>query len=96
MLNFDSIDEIKKRYTNFSNYWFDRIKGKGLVLKDEIRLKLPHGLSMSDSVAKTTLKSGFFNESYVESGAIDGLLHDVGRFREYYDSGTLSDADSVK
>ena len=94
MLKFNDINEMKVKYTYFSNYWFDMIKSKGIELKDEIKLKLQHGLAMSDSVASTTLKSGFFNESYVESAAIDGLLHDVGRFPQYYASGTLSDADS--
>ena len=49
---------------------------------------------MSDAVASTTLKLGLFNESYEMSGAVDGLLHDVGRFPQYYESGALKDTDS--
>lgn len=94
MLKFNDIKEMKEKYTYFSNYWFYKIQEKGLKLGDDIKLKLQHGISMSDAVASTTLKSGFFNESYVESAAIDGLLHDVGRFPQYFESGTLNDADS--
>lgn len=90
MIKFD-IDEMKNKYIDFSNSWFKKIEEKGMTLGDDIKLKLEHGLAMSDTVANTTNKSGFFNESYISSGAVDGLLHDVGRFPQYYLSGTLKD-----
>ena len=92
MIKFNEIDNMKQKYKNYSYYWFDEIQRKGLKLGDDIKLKLQHGLTMSDAVANTTKESGFFNESYVMSGAVDGLLHDVGRFPQYFESGTLKDA----
>lgn len=94
MLKFNDIDEMKQKYITFSNYWFERMRLKGIKVGDDIKLKLQHGISMSDAVANTTLKSGLFNESYEISGAVDGLLHDVGRFPQYYQSGTLKDTAS--
>lgn len=94
MIKFNEIDNMKQKYKNYSYYWFDEIQRKGLKLGDDIKLKLQHGLTMSDAVANTTKESGFFNESYIMSGAVDGLLHDVGRFPQYFESGTLKDAES--
>ena len=69
---------------------------KNGCLPDDIRIKLEHGLSMSSSVAKTTINSGFFNESYKDSAEVDGLYHDIGRFPQYYYSLQLGDKESEK
>jgi len=86
-----SIDCLKDRYKLYGNEMLDKIKEKHGEYGADIKLKVEHGISMSDSVGKTTLNSNLFNESYVESGQIDGLLHDVGRFYQYLLSGTLKD-----
>lgn len=95
MVKFDDINSMKNKYVLYANKWFDKIQKKGMTLGDDIKIKLEHGLAMSDSVANTTLNSGFLNESYVQSGAVDGLLHDVGRFPQYFKSGTLKDLESM-
>ena len=50
--------------------------------REDIKIKVRHGLVMSDQVANATIKSGLFNQSYVASASIDGLLHDIGRFEQ--------------
>lgn len=63
---------------------------------DDIKLKIQHGLSMCDLVRTATINSGFFNSTYEQSAAVEGLLHDIGRFEQYLVSGTLSDEKSKK
>ncbi len=91
MLKFNSIEEIKNEYILYSNDWFNKIKNSGKELTQDIELKLNHGLIMCDNVGKTTVNSGLLNESYKVSGSIDGLLHDVGRFPQYFEIGNLYD-----
>ena len=88
---FNDVSDMKKRYKLFAENWLNKITDKYGTVGMDIKLKVNHGLSMCDAVKKTTVSSGFFNESYEVSGAIDGLLHDVGRFPQYYLSGTLKD-----
>ena len=91
MVKFNDVNKMKEEYISYVNEWFKKIEEKGITLGDDIKLKLNHGISMCDYVANTTSNSGFFNESYKVSGAVDDLLHDVGRFPQYYVSGTLKD-----
>lgn len=94
MVNFNKINEMKEKYRLYANEWFKKMDAKGINIGTDIRLKVNHGITMSDAVMNTTINSGFFNQSYALSGAVDGLLHDVGRFPQYYLSGTLKDAES--
>lgn len=89
-----NIDRVKEKFSLYVDFNLKRIAEKGLELTDSIEIKKPHSFAMCDAVASTTAKSGLFNESYVDSAAIDGLLHDVGRFKQFLLSGTLSDASS--
>ena len=91
MLNDFDIENMKERYKLYGSYWLNIISKKGLKIGEEIELKVEHGISMSNSVEFLTLNSGLFNETYAKSGAIDGLLHDIGRFPEYYLCGSLKD-----
>lgn len=61
----------------------------------DIGLKLDHGVSMAQAVQTTAMGTGFFNDSYKDSFAIDGALHDVGRFQQFYLTGKLNDGDLV-
>ena len=94
MIKFDNIHDMKKRYELYASDWFEKMEEDGINIGSDIRLKVNHGITMSDAIMNTTLKSGFFNESYGLSGAVDGLLHDIGRFPQYYKSGTLKDKES--
>lgn len=90
---YNDINVLKSKYRFYGNDILDSI-GQIREIKPDIKLKVEHGISMCDAVSNTTLNSGFFNESYAESGAVDGLLHDVGRFEQYLLSGTLKDLES--
>lgn len=90
---YSDIEVLKNKYVVYGNEMLDEISKKHSVGTD-IKLKVEHGLSMSDAVRKTTINSGFLNKSYAETGAIDGLLHDIGRFEQYLLSGTLKDLES--
>ena len=94
MISFNKISDMKEKYKLYANDWFLKIQNKNMNIGNDIKLKVNHGITMCDAVGNTTLKSGFFNESYVLSGNVDGLLHDVGRFPQYYLSGTLKDKES--
>ncbi len=90
---YSDINILKDKYVIYGNEMLDKISKQHSVGND-IKLKIEHGLSMSGAVRDTTVNSGFFNESYAESGAVDGLLHDIGRFEQYLLSGTLKDLES--
>ncbi len=90
---FESISVLQERYRLYGNEMLDKISQIHPVGND-IKLKVHHGISMSNTVRELTEYSGFFNETYFESSAIDGLLHDIGRFEQYLLSGTLKDYDS--
>ena len=94
MISFNKISDMKEKYKLYANDWFLKIQNKNMNIGNDIKLKVNHGITMSDAVGNTTLKSGFFNESYELSGNVDGLLHDVGRFPQYYLSGSLKDKES--
>lgn len=90
---YNDIEVLKNKYVVYGNEMLDKISQNHSVGTD-IKLKVEHGLSMSDAVRNTTVKSGLMNESYAQSGALDGLLHDIGRFEQYLLSGTLKDLES--
>lgn len=90
MLEFD-INEMREKYIYFANDWFKKIYEKYNSIGEDIKLKLEHGLTMSSAVANATKASGFFNDTYIDSAAVDGLLHDIGRFEQYYIAATLKD-----
>ena len=90
-----NINEMKEKYVQYGQEKLEESRNQGLKTGADISLKIEHGLSMSDAVGEATRESGFLNPSYEESGRVDGLLHDIGRFEQYRLSGTLKDADSV-
>lgn len=92
---FEDIQILKQNYTLYGESLLGKISEKYEKVGDDIKLKIPHGLSMCDSVGKSTINSGLFNESYYQSGCVDGLLHDIGRFEQYLLSGTLKDTESI-
>ena len=96
MLKDININKMKERYILYGNYWLKLISEKVLKISKEIKLKVEHGISMSNSVSILTRNSGFFNETYIKSGRIDGLLYDFGRFQQYYLSGNLKDTQFEK
>lgn len=96
MLPLPTKDEFREKYIAYANQQFRLIKERQGKLGDDIHLKLQHGLSMMVSNEEITKKSGLFNETYYLSSALEGCGHDIGRFAQYYASGTLKDADSKK
>lgn len=88
------IERAKTKFLFYADFYKQLIKAKGFTLTDDISIKKQHSLTMGELVSDATKKSGFFNESYIKSAFIDGLLHDVGRFPQFLLSGTLSDAKS--
>ncbi len=87
---------FQKQYERYATKYLHLIKGKYGMLSRDIEIKLPHGISMMNAVEGATRESGFFNESYYLSAALEGCFHDIGRFLQYYATGTLKDADSEK
>lgn len=92
MILYEDISVLKNKYCLYTSEMLSKISNP----REDIKIKVRHGLVMSDQVANATIKSGLFNQSYEASSAIDGLLHDIGRFEQYLLSGTLKDYDSIK
>lgn len=90
---FESIDTLQGKYKLYGVEMLNRIN-RIHTAGEDIILKVHHGISMSGTVRDLTENSKFFNASYFESSAVDGLLHDIGRFEQYLLSGTLKDYDS--
>lgn len=88
------IERAKNKLSFYADFYIKLISSNGFTLTDDISIKKQHSLTMGELVSEATSKSGFFNESYIKSAFIDGLLHDVGRFPQFLLSGTLSDAKS--
>lgn len=80
-------------YTNYGKIQLGKITKKFGSYGDDIHLKIQHGISMSYEVPKVMQKTGLFHESYLDSAAMDGLFHDIGRFQQYYLTGNLKDAE---
>ena len=87
-------EEAKIKYLEYTEEQLHLIKEKYGKLDDSIAIKQHHGLAMMDTVECITKKSNMFNESYNLSAALEGLFHDIGRFRQYLLSGTLGDKES--
>lgn len=85
------IERSKEKFIFYTDFIIHMIKDKYLKLTDDIAIKQQHSLTMGSLVQDLTLKSGFVNESYSLTAFLDGLLHDVGRFKQYLLSGTLRD-----
>lgn len=92
----EKLKQIEKKYLDYANYYMNLINEKYKSLPDSIKIKKQHGLSMKQAVMDSTKNSKLFNESYFESAAIEGCMHDIGRFPQFYLSGTLNDAESSK
>lgn len=99
-----SREEIQKLYLEYADRNLEIIKEKYESKLDQdknlkaqynaVQIKKPHGISMMEGVEKATIASNMFNETYSLSSAIEGCLHDVGRFPQFILSGTLNDKDS--
>ncbi len=94
MLHLPSQEVFEERYTKYAERNLVLIKKKYQDIPSDIGIKLQHGISMMSAVEKATMESGFFNESYYLSSALEGCGHDIGRFPQYLLTGTLKDADS--
>ena len=98
--NADKIEGLRQSLTflaDKNNYPATRwrtnfIKNNYSKIENDIATKQNHGLAMKDSVLELTKKSGMFNETYNESGKIEGCFHDIGRFKQYLDTKTLNDS----
>lgn len=99
MIILPSKDEIEDLYLRYADEKLALIKKKyeGKLVDDKkikaqynaVKLKKSHGISMMNGVMEATQRSNIFNESYNASAAIEGCLHDVGRFEQFILSGTL-------
>lgn len=94
MLHLPPKEVFAERYTLYAERNLVLIKDKYQNISSDIGIKLQHGISMMDAVEKATIESGFFNESYFLSAAIEGCGHDIGRFPQYLLTGTLKDSAS--
>lgn len=91
-MKFPSEEYYVKEYMNYTNQYLSDIEDKYGKIENDIATKQNHGLAMKDSVLELTKKSGMFNETYNESGKIEGCFHDIGRFKQYLDTKTLNDS----
>ncbi len=96
MLYLPSKKAFQEKYVLYAQKHLDIIKANNQVIPNNIGIKLKHGISMMRAVEKATKESGFFNESYYHSSALEGCYHDIGRFPQYVLTGTLDDAVSEK
>lgn len=90
------IQELRTLYTKYGKIQLGNIESLYGKADDCVKLKLKHGISMSESVPRITSMSGLFHKSFERTAAIDGLFHDIGRFSQYLLIGSLSDADLEK
>ncbi len=91
MLYLPSKKVFQDRYTLYAQKHLLSIKEKNKEVPSNIGIKLGHGISMMHAVERATIESGFFNESYYLSAALEGCGHDIGRFPQYVLTGTLDD-----
>lgn len=91
MITFPKREELISTYNKYADEYFRRIRIKYGKVSNEIELKKEHGLSMARNVEATTIDTGLFNATYGNSAYIEGLLHDIGRFPQYLNFGTLND-----
>lgn len=89
-------EEIRNKYIKYSDYCLAKIKDKYNNIPNNILIKKQHGIYMQKLVEDFTKSSKMLNESYFFSSSIEGCLHDIGRFPQFYLSGTLDDKQSQK
>lgn len=89
-MDFD-LSRLKHIYTRYGTIMLGNIFIKFGSYGNDIRLKIYHGISMSESVPQIMRQTGLFHESYDSSAAVDGLFHDIGRFAQYFLTGNLQD-----
>lgn len=87
------IQRLRTLYTEYGTIQLENIERIYGKADSSVKLKIKHGISMSESVPKITAGSGLFHESYEETAAVDGLFHDIGRFVQYLLIGNLKDAE---
>lgn len=86
-----NINLAKNLYQKYGEQKLSQIIKKYGKCKQDIQLKIPHGLTMANEVKNLTEETHFFNESYYIPAALDGLLHDIGRFEQYLITESLLD-----
>ena len=84
------------RYITYTDGILKEIIKRHKELDDSILVKQNHGLIMKDSVRNITKNSNMLNETYLKTAALEGLFHDIGRFKQYLLSKTLDDNESKK
>lgn len=77
------IEHSRLLYTQYGTIYLNNIKCVYGSVENGMKLKVDHGISMSKLVPYITLQSKLFNESYLDSAALDGLFHDIGRFQQF-------------
>lgn len=87
------IQELRTLYIQYGKMQISNIESLYGKADSSVKLKIKHGISMSESVPRITAKSGLFHESFEQTAAIDGLFHDIGRFAQYFLLGNLKDAE---
>ncbi len=87
------IQRLRTLYTKYGKVQIGNIERMYGKADNSVKLKIKHGISMSESVPRITSGSGLFHESFEESAAVDGLFHDIGRFAQYLLTGSLKDAE---
>jgi len=87
------IQKLRTLYTEYGKIQLGNIEEMYGKADNSVKLKIKHGISMSEAVPRITSKSGLFHESYEETAAVDGLFHDIGRFVQYLLTGNLKDAE---
>lgn len=92
MLYLPSKAIFQKKYILYADNYMQAIKKKEQQIPSNIGIKIQHGISMMKSVENVTKESGFFNESYYLSAALEGAAHDIGRFPQYSLIGSLDDS----
>ena len=92
MLSLPPKEVFQKQYIRYAEAKFHLIKQKYGNIAQDISLKLPHGIAMMNATERISRRSGLFNDTYYLSSALDGCFHDIGRFEQYYQMGSLNDA----
>lgn len=88
-----NVSELRKLYTDYGTVYLGKIEETLGKCGNDVKLKIDHGIQMSYAVPSIMRKTNLFDSSYLDSSAVDGLFHDIGRFRQYELTGNLRDYD---
>lgn len=90
-MNLFNLSELRQLYTDYGTVYLGKIEQILGKCGNDVRLKIDHGIQMSYAVPNIMRKTNLFNSSYFDSSAVDGLFHDIGRFKQYELTGNLRD-----